>query len=195
MQGKKSILLILLFIITWGSVAFMGILFVNARIQNSKLKDSAAALEKRLADLNKSIDKYEEFRKKEEQVQKEALDYLQWQFVLRDQVTQANQRLGDNVNKIKNLSTDKALLNLLYYNLGLSFTLSVDFESAIKAFEDALRFDPKDAQTCYNLGLLYATNNKNIDKAVKYYKRYLELAPKGAKTDEVKQMINILEKR
>lgn len=195
MQEKKSILLILLFIVTWGSVAFMGLLFVNARIQNLKLKDSVAALEKRLADLDKSIEKYEEFRKKEEQVQKEALDFLQWQFVLRDQVTQANQRLGDNVNKIKNLSTDKALLNLLYYNLGLSFTLSVDFESAIKAFGEALRFDPKDAQTCYNLGLLYATNNKDTDKAIKHYKRYLELVPKGAKTDEVKQMINILEKR
>lgn len=195
MLQKKPFFLILLFVITWGSVAFMGFLFVNTRIQNLKLKDSTAALEKRLADLSRTIDKYEEYRKKEEQAQKKALDFLQWQFVLKDQVAQANQRLGDKVNKIKNLNTDKALLNLLYYNLGLSFTLSVDFESAVGAFEDALRFDPNDEQTCYNLGLLYATNNANIDKAVKYYKRYLELAPKGAKTDEVKQMINILEKR
>lgn len=195
MLQKKPSFLMLLFVIAWSCVAFAGFLFVNARIQNLKLKDSVAALEKRLAGLNQSIDKYEEFRKKEEQVQKEALDYLQWQFVLRDQVVQANQRLGDKINKIKDLSTDKALLNLLYYNLGLSFTLAVDFESAIKAFNEALRFDPKDDQTCYNLGLLYATNNKDIDKAIKHYKRYLELVPKGAKTDEVKQMINTLEKR
>lgn len=194
---KKSFLisLALLFVATWSLVAVMGFVFLKVRMQNIKLKNSVAVLEQSLGYLNQNLKRYQESRKEEEQYEKGALDYLQWQFALRDQVTQANQRLKDQIKKISDLRKDKALLNLLYYNLGLSFTLAVDFGQAISSFEEALRLDPKDAESCYNLGLLYSTYPKDINKAIKYYKKYLELVSKSAKKPEVEERITALENR
>jgi tetratricopeptide (TPR) repeat protein len=195
MRQKNLILLTLLFIITWFFVAVMGFLFVKVRLQNAGLKNSIAVLEKSLGYLDENLKKYKEVKKEEERYEKGVLDYLQWQFALRDQVNQAKQRLQDKINKIKDLKKDKSLLNLLYYNLGLSFTLAVDFGSAISAFEEAARFDPKDADSCYNLGLLYSTYSRDMNKALKYYKRYLELVPEGTKKEEVKERVKTLEKK
>lgn len=195
MKQKNLMPLALLFIITWFFVGLTGFLFIKVRLQNLRLKNSICVLERSLGYLDQNLRKYQEFKKEEEGYQKGVVDYLQWQFALRDQVTQANQRLKAEIGRIKDLRRDKALLNLLYYNLGLSFTLAVDFGSAISAFEEALKFNPKDADSCYNLGLLYSAFSRDINKALKYYRKYLELAPGGARKEEVKQMINTLEKR
>jgi len=193
-KKNSSDLLVLFFIITWACLAVMGFLFVKTRLQNQRLKNSVAVLGKSLDYLDENLKKSQESNE-EEQYQKKALDYIQWQFALRDQVNQANQRLKEGINKTKDLKRDKALLNLLYYNLGLSFTLSVDFGQAITAFEEALKFDPRDADSCYSLGLLYSVYSRDNKKALRYYKKYLEFAPGGTKRDEVKQRINTLEKK
>jgi len=196
-MSKKSfsILLTVLIVATWFLVAVMGFAFVKVRMQNIKLKNSVAVLGQSMDYLGQNLKKYQDSRKEEEQYEKGVVDYLQWQFALRDQVVQANRRLKDQIKKISDLKKDKALINLLYYNLGLSFTLSVDFGQAITSFDEALKYNPRDADSCYNLGLLHSTYTRDKNKAIKYYKRYLEFAPEGAKKEEVKQMIGTLEKK
>lgn len=194
---KKSFLILSMAVLvaTWFLVAVLGFAFMNARMQNIKLKKSVAVLEQSLGYLDQNLKKYQDSRKEEEQYEKGVLDYIQWQFALRDQVVQANQRLKEQIKKISDLKKDKALINLLYYNLGLSFTLSVDFGQAISSFDEALKYNPRDADSCYNLGLLHSTYTRDIGKALKYYKRYLELAPEGTRKEEVKQRIGTLEKK
>jgi len=194
---RKSFLILMtvLFVTTWSLVAVMGFAFVKVRMQNIKLKNSVAVLEQSMNYLDKNLKESRESRKEEEQYEKGVLDYIQWQFALRDQVVQANQRLRAQINKINDLKKDKALINLLYYNLGLSFTLSVDFGQAITSFDEALKYNPRDADSYYSLGLLHSAYTRDIKKAIKYYKKYLEFAPEGAKKEEVKQRIGTLEKK
>ncbi len=194
-KNNLLILVALLLVITWIVAAVMGFIFVKVRLENIKLKNTAAVLEKSIGYLDQNLKKYRETWEEEERYEKGALDYLQWQFALRDQVNQANQRIRAQIRKMSDLRKDKALISLLYYNLGLSFTLSVDFGQAIAAFEEALKYDPRDADSCYNLGLLHSAYTRDNNKALRYYKRYLEYAPEGSKKDEVRQMVDNLEKK
>lgn len=192
---KKTFISVIFFIVTWMFMSAIVFLFINANIQNLKLQKSISILEQRMGYINNSINKAQKLKEKEERLQNGVLDYLQWQFVLRDQVNQANLRLKDEINKTKYSKEDKLMANLLYYNLGLSFTLAVDFGSAIGAFEEALKFNPNDADSCYNLGLLHSTYSQDSNKALIYYKRYLEIYPQGTRRVEVKQRIETLEKK
>ncbi|MDD5595509.1 MAG: tetratricopeptide repeat protein [Candidatus Omnitrophica bacterium] len=182
-------------LISWISVAFFACLYVATRIQNLKLKNSLAAVEEKAKILSEENKRYEDFKREEIKFQDNALSYMEWQFVLKEQVSRAAKLLQEKINQVKDVKKDKELLNLLYYNLGLNNTLAVNFDAAIKAFEQAVDLEPKDADSYYNLGLLYSTYQQNPRKAVKYYGDYLKLVPKGAKSDEVKERIGILNGR
>jgi tetratricopeptide (TPR) repeat protein len=185
-----------LFAISWISLAVFGFLFIRERAKNTKLKKTIIAWEEKANYADEDTRRYEELRKEKDKWQEGALNYLEWQFVLKGQVEQSRQRVIKQLNKIKDPQKSKELQNLIYYNLGLSYTLTTDFASSINAFEEALRFDPKDAQSYYNLGLLYSTYGRNVKKAIRCYKKYLELiSPSDVKSEEVKERIRGLEKK
>ena len=71
--------------------------------------------------------------------------------------------------------------------------MAVDFKQAIGAYELAVKFNPEDAESYYNLGLLYSTYRQSPKKAIKYYNKYLEFAPKGDKVEAVRERIVTLE--
>ena len=191
MEKKAIRHLTALFIFSWLALAIFGVLFVRVRIKNLQLKDEVKILEKNSRQLMQEA----MLNQKKRQVNEGALDYLEWQFVLKDQVDNGLKQLKARVNAATALKKDKPLLSLLYYNLGLSFTLAMDFNSAIAAFEDAVGQDPKDALSFYNLGLLCSTYRQDPKKAIKYYKKYLELAPANSpKSQEVKRRIEGMEK-
>jgi len=183
-----------LLIISWVVLVVFCLLFIRQSINNSKLNNLVVALERKVA-LEDGNKRYEALKSEKEKIGDEALKYLSWQFVLKGQIEQSRDIIINKLNKIKDHKQNKELQNLFYYNLGLSHTLTMDFGSAINAFETALRFDPKDAQSCYNLGLLNSTYGKETKKAIRYYKRYLEIAPTGTKADAVKDRIKALENK
>lgn len=61
------------------------------------------------------------------------------------------------------------------------------------AYLKAYRLEPKNAQVNYNLGVLYADYLKDGTRAVRYLRRYLELAPKSADASLVRSWILELE--
>jgi tetratricopeptide (TPR) repeat protein len=165
------------------------VLFMKERGRTIKLKNMLLVMERNMVNYKDSARRYQEFKEEREKWQESALDYLEWQFVLKDQVALAGGRLSENIKQVKDLKRNKDLINLLYYNLGLNYTLAMDFESAIRSYEDALRFNPRDFQSCYNLGLLYSTYRKNAAKAIHYYKKYLELVPVSPLVSDVEERI------
>jgi len=195
MKNKVLNSITVFLLISWISVAFFACLYVATRIKNLKLKSSLAAVEEKTKLLSEENKRYEDFKREEVKFQDNALSYMEWQFVLKEQVSRAAKLLQEKINQVKDVKKDKELLNLLYYNLGLNNTLAVNFDAAIKAFEQAVDLEPKDADSYYNLGLLYSTYQQNPRKAVKYYEDYLKLVPKGTKSDEVKERIAILNGR
>ena len=174
----------------------LALLFLRCRIDKRRI-EKLLALQTQKAEsfaeeIGRSRQEKERLEQKEERIGREALDYLEWQYVLSDQVSQAAERLTKEIREVRELKKSKELINLLYYNLGLSYTLAVDFDAAIAAFEQALKYKREDAESCYNLGLLYSTYRQNPKRAVKYYKKYLELSPSGLKAGEVKERLDVL---
>ena len=81
-------------------------------------------------------------------------------------------RLGENNKAQANL--DKAQAN---------------FEKALVNFQKAQSIDPKHLQSLYNIGIIYAENLKQPDKALKTWNHYLELDSTSPAAQQVKRMI------
>jgi len=181
----------------WILAVVLALSFLRCQIDKRRLEKLLALQTQKAESFAEEIDRSkqekERAEQKEERIGREALDYLEWQYVLSDQVSQAAERLTREIRKVRDLKKSKELINLLYYNLGLSYTLAVDFDAAIAAFEKALKYKREDPQSCYNLGLLYSTYRQNPIKAVKYYKKYLKLLPSGPKAGEVKERLDLLQ--
>ena len=189
---RKNKNIVLFFAISWSALLIICLLFIAIWVQNVRLQNKLFISEQTLKGLNDDVQK---FTSEKNQQEEGALDYLEWKYVLKDQVSGAKQRLSKQINSIKDLKKNKELASLLYYNLGLTYTLAVDFNSAIKAFEEAISINSKDADSYYNLGLLYSTYRQKPGKAVSYYKKYLEFVPvKSATAGEVKERIKLLER-
>ena len=185
---------IVLCLTSWAVSAILIFFCFTLYLRDIKLKSYAAVLENNIVLLNKNLKQYQESAGERSKLEENAMDYLRWKFVLKEQVDGAGDRLSEKGAALKNMKKDKELANLIYYNLGLSYTMAVNFESAIKAFEEALQYDPKDAWSCYDLGLLYSAYRTDQAKGISYYERYLELAPSGAKAREVKERVDTLKK-
>lgn len=64
---------------------------------------------------------------------------------------------------------------------GLGFVEKGDPESAVREFEAALRLEPNDTRTLYNIAGMRARQGR-IDEAIEYYNRVLKLKPGDADT-------------
>lgn len=86
----------------------------------------------------------------------------------------------------KLLKKERALYN---YNLGVAYSRVKSYDEAIESFEKALKIDPDMADAHYNLGLLYENVERDQDKAVGHYRRYLKLVPDSLDRDEIQASI------
>ncbi len=66
---------------------------------------------------------------------------------------------------------------------------------AEKVYLKALKQDPKNPQVSYNLGVLYGDYLKDPRKAAKYYRRYIELAPRAPDVAAVRSWLLDLDAR
>ncbi len=63
------------------------------------------------------------------------------------------------------------------------------YDKAIANFEKAQAIDPKHLQSIFNLGLVYADDLKQPDKALKAWNRYLELDSTSPTAQQIKRMV------
>jgi len=190
-MGKKINPVVLLFIISWAALLAVCVFFIGLKMENLKLEDALSVSQRRMSAAEGLLKEMQNNRSGQEAVNQKTLDFLQWQFVVKDQVEDAGRGLKNSIKLISG-KEKKKISRLIYYNLGLNFILASDFNSAIKAFEEALKYDSKDAQSYYNLGLLYGVYKNNPKKAVQCYKKYLEILPRGPKAELVKERIEDL---
>src|SRR4051794_12876931 len=66
---------------------------------------------------------------------------------------------------------------------------SGDFDRAISLYESALEDRPSDAEVHYKLGLLYDDKMSDPLNALHHFKRYLAVAPNGARANDVKSFV------
>jgi tetratricopeptide (TPR) repeat protein len=81
-----------------------------------------------------------------------------------------------------NILTDQGVM---YRKMGL-------FDKAIANFEKANKLNPSHAQSLFNLGVVYANDLKQPDKAIAVWTRYLAIDGMSAQGQQVKAMVEEL---
>lgn len=74
----------------------------------------------------------------------------------------------------------------LHYNMAAVYSREGRHRDAEQAYLKALRADPTDAGSHYNLGILYEDVLEDKGKAAMHYRAYLKLAPNAEDVDQVK---------
>ena len=90
--------------------------------------------------------------------------------------------LAPNDPSNANIITDQGIM---FRKLGM-------FDRAIANFEKASQLDPKHTQCLYNLGIVYAADLQQADKAVKAWNDFLKLDSNSPQAQQVKQMLEQL---
>jgi tetratricopeptide (TPR) repeat protein len=81
----------------------------------------------------------------------------------------------------------------LYFNTGVLYVKSGEYDKAEWEFLKALRLDPSAADVHYNLGILYDDHLDRKKEAEKHYRKFLELAPDNDDADNVRLWLLELE--
>ena len=181
-----------LIILSWVATALFAFLFIIVKFENIKLKSLVVTEKHKLASFESISDEYERLKAEKIKWDNATVDYIDWQFVLRDQINMSGVKILAALNNIEDIRHNKELANLLYYNLGLSYMMAVDFDSAIKYFKTATDLKSADADSWYNLGLLYSTFKNDSRNAIRCYNKFLALLPNSPKSGEVKTRIEAL---
>lgn len=75
---------------------------------------------------------------------------------------------------------------------GIMFRKVGWFDKAVANFEKAQNIDPKHLQSLYNLGVVYASDLKQPDNAMKAWGRYLEIDSTSPTAQQIKGMLDQL---
>ena len=81
----------------------------------------------------------------------------------------------------------------MHFNMAVVYTKEGNFRAAEKEYLHALRIDPADADSHYNLAILYDDHMGDTRRAASHYRSYLKLAPTADDVDEVKSWLVALE--
>jgi tetratricopeptide (TPR) repeat protein len=192
MAKNNTKFIIALLIISWLALGLCAFLYVTARAQNSKLNNLLFVSQQNTNVLRFDMNDYARLKQENDNLGKSALNYIQWQFVLKQELSLSNAKISSEISKLKDVRKERELPALLYNNLGLGFTMALDFGSAIRAFEQAVSFKSNEPDSYYCLGLLYSVYHNN-HKAIKNYTRFLELSPKSPRAADVRERIKALE--
>jgi cytochrome c-type biogenesis protein CcmH/NrfG len=88
-------------------------------------------------------------------------------------------QIDPNNQNTPNLLTDQGVM---YRKIGL-------FDKAVENFTKASSLDPKHTQSLFNLGVVYANDLKQKDKAIAAWQRYLALDSTSPQGQQVKAMV------
>jgi len=75
---------------------------------------------------------------------------------------------------------------------GIMYRETKAFDKAIANFEKANKLEPKHVQSLYNLGIVYAHDMNAPDKAIKLWKRVIEIAPTSKQAEDSRKAIEEL---
>jgi len=75
---------------------------------------------------------------------------------------------------------------------GVMFRKMGLFDKAVENFDKASKLDPKHSQSLFNLGIVYANDLKQTDKAIAAWQRYLALDALSPQGQQVKAMVDDL---
>lgn len=194
-EGKKIKKLIFIILLSWAGILILGGFCIYFTLASADLRRANKFFEKKFMQISGELQKSRDAYTTSDIAETNALKFVEWQFVVKDQSLRLAQRLDEEISKQKQTKKNSSLLNVMHYNLGISYINAMDFTSAINEFQKALKYKSDDKWSFYNLGLLYSTYSQDMRKAIENYKKFLSLAGKDAMTDIVRERLEGLTKR
>ncbi len=91
----------------------------------------------------------------------------------------------------KALEMDAADPNVLT-DQGVMFRKLGWYDRAVENFQKASRLSPMHTQSLYNLGVVYRYDLKDFDKAIEVWEKFLEIAPPGQSTDQIRAEVEFM---
>jgi tetratricopeptide (TPR) repeat protein len=112
--------------------------------------------------------------------------------------TETIRELQDNLTKNSSCTNDGETARMskeladTHYNLGVFYQEHSQYDQAEMEYKKVLAVKPDDSDAIYNLAVIYDSYKTDPASAVLFYKKYLELNPKAAESDQISQRINKL---
>lgn len=156
------------------------------REREETLEQQVEELEKSGTELAKDRDEFEE----QIEMMKQKIDDLS---ALEKELADIKAERVQLKQKIAELSVNEIVEDTgfpaqsrFHYNRGVAAFDSGRWRNSIREFKAALEVNPDDAESHFNLGVIYDTVRNDRARAIKHYLRYLELVPDAPDADKIR---------
>lgn len=107
-----------------------------------------------------------------------------------DELGTARMELYQLRSEVARLQSELQRVNVnAHYNMGCVYRACGQFRRAEMEFQEALKLNPDDPDTHYNLGVMYDESLGNRVKAREHYQRFVELAPQDPDAAKVQEWL------
>ncbi len=168
--------------------------------QNKKILD----LEKRLKDADEKIRRHKKASDNLEQQTRSArsnpamtaeyVKLVESQWLTAETKTQElKSDLDKSLAELSSYNMDRQKMRsetaTMHYNLAVILTNQQNYEAAIREYLKVLELRPDDAESHYNLGIIYDDYAKNHEKAIEHYRQFVRVSPDSPETNKVKMWL------
>jgi chromosome segregation ATPase len=168
--------------------------------QNKKILD----LEKRLKDADEKIRRHKKASDNLEQQTRSArsnpamtaeyVKLVESQWLTAETKTQElKSDLDKSLAELSSYNMDRQKMRsetaTMHYNLAVILTNQQNYEAAIREYLKVLELRPDDAESHYNLGIIYDDYSKNHEKAIEHYRQFVRVSPDSPETNKVKMWL------
>jgi tetratricopeptide (TPR) repeat protein len=157
----------------------------------AKTRDEVIRLQKELISLGSAVTLKEGQLKAKERELKELMAELD----RRDRRIEELQRMYSVLEQSRSKVRERELVEKrdMHYNMAVVYARDGRYKDAEREYLRALEIDPSDAESHFNLGVLYEQSFKDKQKAARHYRKYLELCPGGEDVDTVRRWLREIE--
>lgn len=157
----------------------------------TKAREESIRLQKELISLGSLVtDKEAQLKAKERELKELAAELDK-----RDRRIEQLERMYSILEQSRSKVRERELAEKrdMHYNMAVVYARDGRPQDAEREYLRALEIDPSDAESHFNLGVLYEQSFKDKQKAARHYRKYLELCPGGEDVDTVRRWLREIE--
>ncbi|MFH1777991.1 MAG: tetratricopeptide repeat protein, partial [Candidatus Omnitrophota bacterium] len=146
--------------------------------EKNKLLDEIGDLSKKIRELGKLKNDYENVKTKLEEAKEQNNQLIEYRKNIEPkyrQMVYKSEELEAEMKRVKQEQDRRE--SRIAYNLGVIYTEKGKYDEAVEQYIRAIELDPVNVLAYYNLGIVYEEFLKTPEQAIEAYKKYIELNP------------------
>lgn len=152
-----------------------------------KLAESVPEMERRLAEVSTTL----QLKERQLAERDQEVGLLKTELQRREDRVRRAERMAKLLEETREQVREQSTQEMrdMHFNTGVIYMREGRYAGSEKEFMKALQVDPADADTHYNLGVLYDDYIGNRNKALQHFKAYLKFAPEAPDAAQVQSWI------